>query len=72
MNEFMKFESDSLDEEVSVEVNGTVRDMVSILGIITIIQSDGYDVDGALSNIYDQIFEQIMSYGSLIPGDINE
>jgi cob(I)alamin adenosyltransferase len=72
MNEFMKFESDSLDEEVSVEVNGTVRDMISILGIITIIQSDGYDVDGALSNIYDQIFEQIMSYGSLIPGDINE
>lgn len=72
MNEFMKFESDSLDEEVSVEVNGTVRDMISILGIITIIQSDGYDVDGALTNIYDQIFEQIMSYGSLIPGDINE
>ena len=56
MNEFMKFDSGSLDQEVSVEVNGTVRDMVSILGIITIIQSDGYDVDGALTNIYDQIF----------------
>lgn len=72
MNEFMKFKLDSLDEQVTVEVNGTVRDMVSILGIITIIQSDGYDVDGALTNIYDQIFEQIMSYGSLIEGDDDE
>jgi hypothetical protein len=72
MNDFMKFDSGSLDQEVSVEINGTVRDMVSILGIITIIQSDGYDTDGALTNIYDQIFEQIMSYGSLVEGENNE
>ena len=64
--DFMKFDQDVLNEQVSVSIDGTLGDMVSILGIISLIQSDGYDVDGALDSIYNQVFEQIMSFGSLV------
>ena len=64
--DFMKFDQDVLNEQVSVSIDGTLGDMVSILGIITLVQSDGSDVDGALDNIYTQVFEQIMSFGSLV------
>jgi len=64
--DFMKFEQDTLNEQVSVSIDGTLSDMISILSIITLIQSDGYDVDGTLDNIYNQVFEQIMSFGSLV------
>lgn len=72
MSDFMKFDSGILDQEVSIEFNATIKDVVSILSVIGAIQLEGYDEDGSLSNIYDQIFEQIMSYGSLIDGDDND
>lgn len=62
MNDYMQFDADSLNQEVSIEINGTLQDIVSILSMISIFEQDGFETDdGFLSSLYAQIFEQIMT-----------
>lgn len=67
-SEYMKFEDVVLEQEITVQIDASVRDIVSMLSIISVVQ----DFDGGMNNIYDQVFQQIMSYGSLVEGESND
>jgi hypothetical protein len=72
MSQFIMFPDEMADVEVTVEINASLHDIVSLLLLINFGQEIGIEEVGDLSSIYSDLMTQVSQYGLISDqGDIN-
>ncbi len=68
-SDYIVFHENVLDEEISIQFDATIQQTAALLGLIAMFEQFGLDDVTLLDSVYAQIFEQVMSYGSVIGAD---
>jgi len=72
MSQFIMFPDEMADVEVTVEINASLHDIVSLLLLINFGQEIGIEEVGDLSSIYSDLMTQVSQYGLISDqGDID-
>ncbi len=72
MSQFIMFSDEMADVEVTVEINASLHDIVSLLLLINFGQEIGIEEVGDLGSIYSDLMTQVSQYGMISDqGDID-
>lgn len=72
MSQFIMFSDEMADVEVTVEINASLHDIVSLLLLINFGQEIGIEEVGDLGSIYTDLMTQVSQYGMISDqGDID-
>lgn len=69
VNDFLKLPANILDIPVTVTIDGTVREISTLLSLIMMGEQLGIIDESDLSSIYGQIFDTISLHGHVVNGD---
>lgn len=65
MSQFIMFSDEMADVEVTVEINASLHDIVSLLLLINFGQEIGIEEVGDLGSIYTDLMTQVSQYGMI-------
>jgi hypothetical protein len=72
MEDYIQFEPEVLDNNVSISIDTSLRNVLNLLSLLRFDNALNEDTDSDLVYLYSDIFDQVKIYGTSINGDDNE
>jgi hypothetical protein len=72
MEDYIQFEPEVLDNNVSISIDTSLRNVLTLLSLLRFDNALNEDTDSDLVYLYSDIFDQVKIYGTSINGDDNE
>jgi hypothetical protein len=72
MEDYIQFEPEVLDNNVSISIDTSLRNVLTLLSLLRFDNALSEDTDSDLVYLYSDIFDQVKVYGTSINGDDNE
>jgi hypothetical protein len=72
VEDYIQFEPEVLDNNVSISIDTSLRNVLTLLSLLRFDNALSEDTDSDLVYLYSDIFDQVKIYGTSINGDDNE